>query len=133
MNKEATHANIETALKQLANDVQPQDTVLLFFACHGFTAADVRGERFYLAPTDTDFDQSNNPKNGVAWTDIIAALTKMQARHIVLIVDHCFAGGVDNILLQTAVGPRAQTQAQTLHTMYNNNILVFCRVQSDGI
>ena len=133
----ATKENIQFSLKQLLDKVGPADTVLLYFSCHGFTGNDGAGRKtFYLAPvnviTPDKGSGRNTVENGYSWREILDQLAKVDAKHIILMVDHCFAGGVSKTL-DAAPNTRFQTQTETMRAAWKNNILVFAASASTEV
>ena len=130
-NKDATRRNIESKMEDLLKDEKPEDTVLLYFSCHGFDAEGTEGKTYYLAPADVAVKHTqgrNTIQNGYAWKDILTRLANVKAKHIIVMVDHCFAGGVS----ETLNDPRFlldnedfKDQNETLRELRQNNILVF--------
>jgi hypothetical protein len=95
---EATKANIMEKLTQLAARVQPEDTVVVYFAGHG-TALE---NRFYLIPHDLGYDGPRARLNEAGWQSILAhsisdrelekAFEKIDAGQILLVIDACNSG-----------------------------------------
>ncbi len=135
--QKATKANIQTKLKELLVNVKSSDTVLLYFSCHGFTGNDDAGRKtFYLAPvnviTHDNGAGGNTVENGYSWQEILDQLAKVDAKHIILMVDHCFAGGVSKTL-DAAPNTRFQMQTDTMRSAWKNNILVFAASASTEV
>ncbi len=95
----ATRAGILDAIARLTA-AGPEDAVLVFFAGHGVA----RGDRFYLVPHDLGFDGARDRLDDAALAriavrsisdrDLELALERVDAAHILLVVDACFAGRV---------------------------------------
>jgi uncharacterized caspase-like protein len=116
LNAEATKANILLALKRLAGTesgelpkgapaslqnlqpAQPEDEVFLYFAGHGAATA----QRFYIIPHDlgyagsrTKLDQAGFQaiaQNSISDLELEAALEKVDARDVLLVIDACNSG-----------------------------------------
>lgn len=104
---QATKANIRRELEEwLPSVAQPNDTVLVFFAGHGF-AVDGRG---YFAPWDVDPDHIT--ETGYPMSDFGRTLeTKVKATNKVLLVDACRSGKVSRGLVEQG-GSDGEVNAQ---------------------
>jgi uncharacterized caspase-like protein/tetratricopeptide (TPR) repeat protein len=98
---QATKENIRHELEDwLAHVAQPSDTVVVFFAGHGF-AIDGRG---YFAPYDVDPDHIE--QTGYSMADFGRTLeTKVKATNKVLLVDACRSGKVSRGLVEQSGDP----------------------------
>jgi hypothetical protein len=97
-NEKATKANIIKLLDYLKNTLTSKDSLLIFFAGHGYF--DGTTQSGYWIPVDGDRDpvkQSNWISNNII-TQYIAG---MNTRHVLLIADSCFSG----TLIQQSRGP----------------------------
>jgi WD40 repeat protein/uncharacterized caspase-like protein len=114
LDKDATKANILTAIKRLAGDpgppslkagpfdalqrVQPEDTVIIYYAGHGTAQA----QRFYLIPHDIGYmgDRTKLTEDGlktmlahsISDLELEAAVEGLDAGHLLLIIDACNSG-----------------------------------------
>lgn len=90
-NREPTKANIEAALKRLAQS-GPKDTVVLFIAGHG----ESRAGQYVLLPTDFVRKTADDPgQNVVEWKTIRDALANASGQRMVFL-DTCHAGNAYN-------------------------------------
>ena len=89
MPKGTTTDRLSSALKGL-NVVRPDDTLIIFFAGHGF----VHRDRFYLVPHDgmSASEAPTNVSRSISDRELEAALENIDAGHVVLIVDSCHSG-----------------------------------------
>lgn len=95
---EATKANILQSLTKLTSRVQPEDTLIVYFAGHG-TA---QQNRFYLIPHDLGYEGSRTSLNEAGLQTILArsisdleleqAFEKIDAGRILLVIDACNSG-----------------------------------------
>jgi WD40 repeat protein len=95
---EATKANIMQSLTRLTSRVQPEDTLIVYFAGHG-TA---QQNRFYLIPHDLGYDGSRTSLNEAGLQAILAhsisdveleqAFENIDAGQILLVIDACNSG-----------------------------------------
>ena len=99
----ATQENIIAALKKLRDDEQmtENDTLVFFVAGHGFTVNNSGGKNansqdFYFAPIH--FQMNNMAETGVSWLNMLNILTQIKAKNKILLIDHCFAGGVNKLI-----------------------------------
>lgn len=114
LDKDATKANILTAIKRLAGDpgppslkagpldvlkrVEPEDTVIIYYAGHGTAQA----QRFYLIPHDLGYtgDRTKLTEEGlktmlahsISDLELEAAVEGIDAGHLLLIIDACNSG-----------------------------------------
>src|SRR5205085_1496820 len=95
---DATKANIMQQLAQLAARVQPEDTVLIYFAGHG-TA---HGRQFYLIPHDLGYAGAPARLDAAGLQELLAhsisdreleaAFAKLDAGQLLLVIDACNSG-----------------------------------------
>jgi len=96
--QQATKANLLAALKHLAEVVQPEDAVFIYYAGHG-TAS---GSRFYLIPHDLGYAGTRSDLDEAAVKSVLAhsvsdldldqAFEGIDAGEIVLVIDACRSG-----------------------------------------
>lgn len=96
--KDATKATILQKLSQLANKVQPEDAVIVYFSGHG-TA---QQQRFYLIPYDlgyqgprTKLSASNIQtilQHSISDRNLEEAFEKINAGHMLMVIDACNSG-----------------------------------------
>jgi len=105
---------ILSALQKLSKRVEPNDSVLVYYAGHGYLEEDHR--RGYWIPTDGQgFDNSTFIRNSTTRDEIniIAEKTK----HTLLISDSCFSGS----LLKAGVrGPRKTENIENYYKKVSN-------------
>lgn len=83
-----------TSLKTLLNDTLPnviteQDRLLFYFAGHGYPADSVEGPAGYLVPRDA---KPGEMASFLSMEYLHNALSKLDCRHLLIILDCCFAG-----------------------------------------
>ena len=96
----ATRAGILGALDRVAAKAEPGDVVMVLFAGHGIS----RGDRFYLVPHDVEYTEAQGgldeeaveriAKQAISDRDLELTLERVDAGHVVLVVDACFAGRI---------------------------------------
>ncbi len=85
--KNATKAATARALNQLAANVRPDDSVLVFYAGHGYLLNDVN--MGYWLPVDAS---AKTAANWISNEDISRFLTAIPARQLILVSDSCYSG-----------------------------------------
>jgi len=88
-NEEATLAGIRAFLADLATRVGPDDRVLFYFAGHGTAIDSETGPVGYLLPQDAERDSASNY---LPMRELDAALGALGCRHMLVVLDCCFAG-----------------------------------------
>jgi WD40 repeat protein len=98
--KDATKAKVLQNLAQLANRVQPEDVVVVYFAGHG-TAQE---SQFYLIPHDLGYQGSRQKldrsglqtimRHSISDRELEQALEKIDAGQLILVIDACNSGQV---------------------------------------
>lgn len=83
--QDATKEAIQGLLDSLRRNTQQDDAVLAFYAGHG-TLYEGKG---YLVPTE---GRRKSPASWVSVDEVVDACTDMPTRHVLLIIDACFAG-----------------------------------------
>ena len=100
-NSEATRNTIRDTLTHMAEKVQPNDVIFLFFSGHGIIPAGQ--EMFYLAPYDWRGSSLREVRNtGLSTAMLADAVRNLPARRIVLIIDSCQSGGALDSLQRVA-------------------------------
>jgi len=91
--REATRANFRAALADLAAQVGPDDTLLIFFSGHGEKVENMTTERDGSAETIELFDDA------LFDYELAEMMEGVDARTL-LVIDACFAGGFDQVIDQ---------------------------------
>jgi uncharacterized caspase-like protein len=110
-NAEATERNIRIALESWLTKARSGDTILLFWAGHGYPDPD-DPEKVYFACYDTDI---RVPATGYRMDQIRRAIEERQARNVVIIADTCHAGKL------ITRGDRGVSVVSTVRTMEKQN------------
>jgi hypothetical protein len=87
--KDASKSQIIEALNRVAEEATPEDSVLLFYAGHGYLMQDTK--MGFWIPVDASV------KSAVGWisnTDIAKLLSAIKARQLILVSDSCFSGSL---------------------------------------
>lgn len=90
--RQADKPGIERALGELAQQVRPWDSVVLFVASHGV----MDGQRYHLVTAG--FDGQLKPETLIDSRELIEWSKRIPALHQLMILDTCHAGGVDWIV-----------------------------------
>jgi len=85
--KNAGKAQIIEALNQVAADATPEDSVVLFYAGHGYLMDDLK--MGYWIPVDASVKTA---KGWISNNDIAKLLAAIPARQLILISDSCYSG-----------------------------------------
>lgn len=85
--KDAGKAKIIEALNQIAAEARPEDSVLLFYAGHGYLLDDVK--MGYWIPVDASVKTA---QGWISNSDISKLLSAIRARQLILISDSCYSG-----------------------------------------
>ena len=88
---DGTRSDILSKLNNLKNTLQPYDNLLIYYAGHGHY--DV-AERGYWLPKDANTVESDDNTNWIPNDDITNLLSKINAKHILVIADSCFSGSL---------------------------------------
>jgi Caspase domain len=85
----ATKAGIIKLFKALISDTKPEDSVLIYYAGHGFL--DKTSDTGFWIPVDGGIDV-NEQANWLPNAQVRGFISNMKARHIALLADSCFSG-----------------------------------------
>lgn len=90
-NTDATSAKLKGLLSCLETKIEKDDRVLFYFAGHGTALQSDDGPRGFLLPQDAD---RSSDGNYLAMEDLNKALSALKCRHMLVILDCCFAGAL---------------------------------------
>jgi hypothetical protein len=96
--KNPDRRTILDALDQMTEKLKPEDNLLIFYAGHG--QWDEQRKQGYWLPRDATRERR---ADWISNSDLRDAIRGIKARHILLISDACFAGGI--FLAREAFGP----------------------------
>lgn len=85
--RDATRADITSALIRLRTNLTTQDSLLIYYAGHGHIDSETK--RGYWQPIDAD---RNDETNWVSTDDVTNYLKGMHARHVLVVSDSCYSG-----------------------------------------
>jgi len=87
--KDAGKATIIEALNKVAAEARPEDSVLLFYAGHGYLLDDVN--MGYWIPVDASVKTA---QGWISNSDISKLLSAIRARQLILVSDSCYSGSL---------------------------------------
>jgi filamentous hemagglutinin family protein len=85
--KNATKADIVRTLNQLSTEMQPQDSVIIYYAGHGYRNEKTGGG--YWIPADA---LVADPTTWISNTDVSSMMSDISAKQMVMIADSCYSG-----------------------------------------
>lgn len=89
--KDASRRNILLSLNDLAKRVEPNDSVLIFYAGHGYLDEDTN--RGYWIPTDARGEDNTTYIRNSTIRDEISIISE-KTKHTLLVSDSCFSGSL---------------------------------------
>ena len=87
LDRNATRNNILSALDRYRNTLRSTDSLLIYFAGHGYYDHDA--DRAYWLPADAD---SPGSPNHISADDISAAVRVLESMHVLVVSDSCYSG-----------------------------------------
>ena len=93
-NKEGEKQTQELVLHpETTLDIQESDSLVFYYAGHGFPGEVKAGPAGYLSPTDTKFEfEAVNNESLLPMDEVYQAFSKVNCKHTLLLLDCCFAG-----------------------------------------
>lgn len=85
--RDATRAEIVLALDDLRRSLTRKDNLLIYYAGHGWLDKDA--DEGYWLPVDA---ARENSLNWISSSQITAAIKAMDAKHVLIVADSCYAG-----------------------------------------
>jgi len=92
--EQAKREDILAALDHLAKSTTADSTVIVYFSGHGYQVISATGEDYYLMPFG--YDQTKLYKTAIRGTELTAKLQAIPARKLLLLLDCCHAGGLED-------------------------------------
>lgn len=89
LDENATRTSIMENYLALVNRVEANDRVVIFFAGHGHTLKNPRGETGFLLPADGTLDDLSTL---IRWDDLTRNADLIAAKHMLFIMDACYGG-----------------------------------------
>jgi Caspase domain len=117
--QEANLSRIREALTTIRNRTSPQDTVVLFFAGHGYTEEQV----FYFLTHETEI--TNLPGTGLSIEEISRFIQELKAGKVAILFDTCQSGDAAKTLGQVAWSRGLDERKAIADLAKKNGIVVF--------
>jgi TPR repeat protein len=89
LDQNATRFNILDALSRYRNTLGENDSLLIYYAGHGFSDHDA--DKAYWLPVDAD---SGTSPNRIIADDLTTGVRVLPSRHVLIISDSCYSGGL---------------------------------------
>lgn len=86
---DAGKAQIVEAINRIADEAKPEDSILLFYAGHGYLMEDTK--MGFWIPVDAS---EKTAANWISNTDISKLLQAIPSRQVILVSDSCFSGSL---------------------------------------
>jgi uncharacterized caspase-like protein len=123
LDRQASRANLDAVIDQVATAVQPRDTFILFAAAHGKSEAG----RFYLIPQDYDGGPdptalANRAIDQATLQDWLA--NRIKAKRVVVLLDTCESGALVGGYLRSRIDlPASEAALGRLHEAIGRPVL----------
>jgi len=91
LDAQATLDALRRQLAALSSRAKPDDTVMIFFSGHGARLGDPANPESALIPVD--FDPANVTSTVLSEAELTAALARITAQRLVVLIDACHSGG----------------------------------------
>jgi TPR repeat protein len=85
----ATRFNILDALSKYRNTLHENDSLLIYYAGHGYSDRDA--DKAYWLPVDAD---SGTSPNRIIADDLTTGVRELPSRHVLIVSDSCYSGGL---------------------------------------
>ena len=120
----ATREAILTGLKTLAGQTDPTATVVVYFSGHGYRVETLIGAATYLLPHGYNMDRL--PATAVSGQELSDHLRAIPAQKLLLLLDCCHAGGLDDIKAPGATFTKAPIppEAEALLTEGRGRVII---------
>lgn len=95
LDRDATRAKIMAGLESLAARSDPGSTAFLYFSGHGGQIKEGQSRGQYLLPVDVVYPGDDDlARTAISGTEFTAALNRIKARRLTVVLDCCHAGGI---------------------------------------
>lgn len=118
-NEKADKSSIETVMENLIKEVESRDTVVIFFAGHGY----VRGDHYFFLPYDTDLTSLN--QTAVTITTFGNFIKDLPANKVIMLLDTCRSGSAVQSLGTIAMSRAVEEKRQIANLAKAKGIAVF--------
>ena len=89
LNRDATRDNILDAITRYRNNLGENDSLLIYYAGHGYSDRDA--DKAYWLPVDADSIESSHR---IIADDLTTGIKVQRARHVLIVSDSCYSGGL---------------------------------------
>jgi hypothetical protein len=89
LDRDATRANILTALHKFRSTLGENDSLLIYYGGHGYS--DKAADKVYWLPADAE---SADSPSRIIVDDLTSEIRALPARHVLVVSDSCYAGGL---------------------------------------
>lgn len=133
LDDQASRQSILALVDELRQSLQPNDSLVFFFAGHGTETRDMIGgdevgRTGYLVPFDVKGPVSLVPSQYIRIEDILKDLARVPARHVLVVLDSCRSG----LGLQASVKTRGDGEPQAVDSLVSRvSRRVLTSAQSD--
>lgn len=112
LDAQATRAGIVDALSEYRQDMNEDDSLLIYYAGHG--QYDKDADKAYWLPVDAAL---NSPAYWISADDITTDVRVLPARHVLIVSDSCFSGGLTR---DASASPRPDDRDAFVQKMENS-------------
>jgi hypothetical protein len=89
LDQQATRFNILNAIGSYRNSLNPNDSLLIYYAGHGYSDHDA--DKAYWLPVDAE---SGISANRIIADDLTTDVKVLPSRHVLIVSDSCYSGGL---------------------------------------
>jgi uncharacterized caspase-like protein len=93
--EKATRSDVLDGLDKLAQTAKPDSTVIVYFSGHGYQVKSSLGTSHFLMPFGYNVEEL--AETAISGTELADKLKAIQAQKLLLLLDCCHAGGLDDI------------------------------------
>ncbi|MCB0040548.1 MAG: caspase family protein [Caldilinea sp.] len=121
---EAARDQILATLEELAEIQDSEATVVFYFSGHGYTVMTTIGQAYYLMPYGYSVSQLS--KTAISGKELIDRLAAIPAKKLLILLDCCHAGGIDQSKAPGADFSKAPLppEAQTLMAQGSGRVVI---------
>ncbi|MEY3240189.1 MAG: hypothetical protein RIR11_1627 [Bacteroidota bacterium] len=105
-------------IEKIGEIVKEKDCVLFYFAGHGIATDSEKGIKGFIVPTDARINDYNTL---ISMSFILDAFSKLKCKHLLVILDCCFAGAFRWAEKHRAIGWSSEKLFQQHYRYYSNN------------
>ncbi len=128
LDKDATKKNILDKYIKLIEKTNENDSVIVFYAGHGYTQRSKKNDVGFLVPTDASVENINTL---IRWDELTRNADFIKAKHMLFIMDACYSG----LAVTRGFNPGTSRFLKDMLQRYSRQVLVAGKgdqVVSDG-